>query len=153
MISLVLFSAIKIKHFAHTAREGKLNFIARLLTMVRITINYLSSHLCLCYRLSVIIIVVVIVSELEKLFGRLWTQCQECQGSLHQDVLCTRSFFSFKFIRLVLFYFQQHKFYIYSVTASKVISWNVVFWFVVGIAQYSTGGRKLRKTWLKPKSN
>ncbi|WOG82090.1 hypothetical protein DCAR_0101251 [Daucus carota subsp. sativus] len=29
------------------------------------------------------------VSELEKLFGRLWTQCQECQGSLHQDVLCT----------------------------------------------------------------
>ncbi|KAG9129217.1 hypothetical protein Leryth_006490 [Lithospermum erythrorhizon] len=29
------------------------------------------------------------VSEHEKLFGRLWTQCQECQGSLHQDVLCT----------------------------------------------------------------
>ncbi|KAL8541956.1 hypothetical protein ACS0TY_002990 [Phlomoides rotata] len=30
------------------------------------------------------------VSDLEELFGRLWTQCQECQGSLHQDVLCTR---------------------------------------------------------------
>ncbi|XP_078434058.1 DNA polymerase delta subunit 1 [Wolffia australiana] len=29
------------------------------------------------------------VAELESLFGRLWTQCQECQGSLHQDVLCT----------------------------------------------------------------
>ncbi|KAH9668769.1 DNA polymerase delta catalytic subunit [Citrus sinensis] len=29
------------------------------------------------------------VQELEVLFGRLWTQCQECQGSLHQDVLCT----------------------------------------------------------------
>uniref|UniRef100_A0A0E0BG65 DNA polymerase n=1 Tax=Oryza glumipatula TaxID=40148 RepID=A0A0E0BG65_9ORYZ len=29
------------------------------------------------------------ISELEMLFGRLWTQCQECQGSLHQDVLCT----------------------------------------------------------------
>ncbi|KAF3440626.1 hypothetical protein FNV43_RR18910 [Rhamnella rubrinervis] len=29
------------------------------------------------------------VAELEMLFGRLWTQCQECQGSLHQDVLCT----------------------------------------------------------------
>ncbi|CAL5321177.1 unnamed protein product [Camellia sinensis] len=30
------------------------------------------------------------VSDLEKLFGRLWTQwtqCQECRGSLHQDVL------------------------------------------------------------------
>lgn len=22
-------------------------------------------------------------------YGRLWTQCQRCQGSLHQDVLCT----------------------------------------------------------------
>ena len=22
-------------------------------------------------------------------FSRLWTQCQRCQGSLHQDVLCT----------------------------------------------------------------
>ncbi|PON49372.1 DNA-directed DNA polymerase [Parasponia andersonii] len=31
----------------------------------------------------------MVVSELEMLFGRLWTQCQECQGSLHQDVLCT----------------------------------------------------------------
>lgn len=29
------------------------------------------------------------VRELEQLFGRLWTQCQRCQGSLHQDVLCT----------------------------------------------------------------
>ncbi|KAL7120093.1 hypothetical protein ACP275_02G102000 [Erythranthe tilingii] len=29
------------------------------------------------------------VAELEELFGRVWTQCQECQGSLHQDVLCT----------------------------------------------------------------
>ncbi|KAF8405671.1 hypothetical protein HHK36_007748 [Tetracentron sinense] len=29
------------------------------------------------------------VSELEMLFGKLWTQCQDCQGSLHQDVLCT----------------------------------------------------------------
>jgi DNA polymerase delta subunit 1 len=29
------------------------------------------------------------VAELEEVFGRLWTQCQECQGSLHQDVLCT----------------------------------------------------------------
>jgi DNA polymerase delta subunit 1 len=22
-------------------------------------------------------------------YGALWTQCQRCQGSLHQDVLCT----------------------------------------------------------------
>ncbi|KAJ0976850.1 hypothetical protein J5N97_012324 [Dioscorea zingiberensis] len=29
------------------------------------------------------------VADLEMLFGKLWTQCQECQGSLHQDVLCT----------------------------------------------------------------
>lgn len=24
----------------------------------------------------------------ESLFGRVWTQCQRCQGSLHQDVIC-----------------------------------------------------------------
>lgn len=29
------------------------------------------------------------VNELQDTFGRLWTQCQRCQGSLHQDVLCT----------------------------------------------------------------
>jgi DNA polymerase delta subunit 1 len=29
------------------------------------------------------------VNELEEKFARLWTQCQRCQGSLHQDVLCT----------------------------------------------------------------
>ncbi|KIK61596.1 hypothetical protein GYMLUDRAFT_42607 [Collybiopsis luxurians FD-317 M1] len=28
-------------------------------------------------------------SELQIRFSRLWTQCQRCQGSLHQDVLCT----------------------------------------------------------------
>lgn len=27
---------------------------------------------------------------LEERFSRLWTQCQRCQGSLHEDVLCTR---------------------------------------------------------------
>lgn len=29
------------------------------------------------------------VNELESSFSALWTQCQRCQGSLHQDVLCT----------------------------------------------------------------
>ena len=29
------------------------------------------------------------VNDLEIRFARLWTQCQRCQGSLHQDVLCT----------------------------------------------------------------
>lgn len=29
------------------------------------------------------------VNEKEQLFSRLWTECQRCQGSLHQDVLCT----------------------------------------------------------------
>ncbi|KAF8801312.1 hypothetical protein BYT27DRAFT_7198397 [Phlegmacium glaucopus] len=28
-------------------------------------------------------------SELQVRFSRLWTQCQRCQGSLHQDVLCS----------------------------------------------------------------
>ncbi len=29
------------------------------------------------------------MSQLEKKFAKLWTQCQRCQGSLHQDVLCS----------------------------------------------------------------
>ncbi|KAK3211470.1 hypothetical protein Dsin_016176 [Dipteronia sinensis] len=29
------------------------------------------------------------VAAVEELFQNLWVQCQECQGSLHQDVLCT----------------------------------------------------------------
>ncbi|CAF9940753.1 DNA-directed DNA polymerase delta [Imshaugia aleurites] len=29
------------------------------------------------------------VSELEVRFGRLWTQCQRCQGSLHNEVICS----------------------------------------------------------------
>ncbi|KXN81551.1 DNA polymerase delta catalytic subunit [Leucoagaricus sp. SymC.cos] len=32
---------------------------------------------------------VMTASELQVRFARLWTQCQRCQGSLHQDVLCT----------------------------------------------------------------
>ncbi|KAF8972660.1 ribonuclease H-like domain-containing protein [Flammula alnicola] len=32
---------------------------------------------------------VLSTSELQVRFSRLWTQCQRCQGSLHQDVLCT----------------------------------------------------------------
>ncbi|XP_055958058.1 DNA polymerase delta catalytic subunit-like isoform X2 [Patella vulgata] len=29
------------------------------------------------------------LQSLEEKFSRLWTQCQRCQGSLHEDVLCT----------------------------------------------------------------
>eukprot|EP01062_Namystynia_karyoxenos_P069723 TRINITY_DN65187_c0_g1_i1.p1 TRINITY_DN65187_c0_g1~~TRINITY_DN65187_c0_g1_i1.p1 ORF type:complete len:1051 (+),score=390.01 TRINITY_DN65187_c0_g1_i1:107-3259(+) len=28
-------------------------------------------------------------NHFETLFGRVWTQCQRCQGSLHQDVICS----------------------------------------------------------------
>lgn len=36
------------------------------------------------------------LNTLEERFSRLWTQCQRCQGSLHEDVLCTRyQLFSF----------------------------------------------------------
>ena len=30
------------------------------------------------------------MSSLEEKFSRLWTQCQRCQGSLHEDVICTK---------------------------------------------------------------
>ena len=29
------------------------------------------------------------LANLEEKFNRLWTQCQRCQGSLHEEVLCT----------------------------------------------------------------
>lgn len=29
------------------------------------------------------------VTNLEQQFGRVWTQCQNCQGSFHQPVLCS----------------------------------------------------------------
>ncbi|KAF4530684.1 hypothetical protein B566_EDAN004923 [Ephemera danica] len=29
------------------------------------------------------------LQNLERSFSRLWTQCQRCQGSLHQEVICT----------------------------------------------------------------
>ena len=29
------------------------------------------------------------VREYEELYSKAWTQCQRCQGSLHQDVLCS----------------------------------------------------------------
>ncbi|CAG7820515.1 unnamed protein product [Allacma fusca] len=29
------------------------------------------------------------LADLETKFNRLWTQCQRCQGSLHEDILCT----------------------------------------------------------------
>ncbi len=32
---------------------------------------------------------VMSASDLQVRFSRLWTQCQRCQGSLHQDVLCS----------------------------------------------------------------
>jgi len=28
-------------------------------------------------------------NDLEDRFSKLWTQCQRCQGSMHQDVLCS----------------------------------------------------------------
>ncbi|KAJ1965510.1 DNA-directed DNA polymerase delta [Dispira parvispora] len=30
-----------------------------------------------------------VVNDTETRYARLWTQCQRCQGSLHQDVICT----------------------------------------------------------------
>ena len=40
------------------------------------------SHFYVCPQISKL-------NELEERFARLWSQCQRCQGSLHQDVLCT----------------------------------------------------------------
>lgn len=31
------------------------------------------------------------LNEYEVKFSRLWTQCQRCQGNLHEEVICTSS--------------------------------------------------------------
>lgn len=38
-------------------------------------------------------------NDLEEKHSRLWTQCQRCQGSLHQDVLCTNKDCSLFYMR------------------------------------------------------
>ena len=44
------------------------------------------------------------IIELENKFARLWSQCQRCQGSLHQEVLCTR----YRVIFLKIFIFSGY---------------------------------------------
>jgi DNA polymerase delta subunit 1 len=41
-------------------------------------------------------------TALEDRFCRLWTQCQRCQGSLHEEVLCTRSVIVFLLCNFVV---------------------------------------------------
>lgn len=33
----------------------------------------------------------VTLGAMEQKFSELWTQCQKCQGSIHEEVICTRS--------------------------------------------------------------
>lgn len=78
------------------------------------------------------------------LFGRLWTQCQECQGSLHQDVLCTR-FAAFPSIqRLLITTFQPHELNA-SVHKLKTSSSCAT----AGIALFSTVDGRHRRIWPK----
>lgn len=32
---------------------------------------------------------IVTQRQIEETFSRLWTECQRCQGSLHEEVLCS----------------------------------------------------------------
>ncbi|RWW11126.1 hypothetical protein GW17_00025286 [Ensete ventricosum] len=82
------------------------------------------------------------VSELEMLFGRLWTQCQECQGSLHQDVLCTRCTHVI-FLPLAA---------LFNIQISSKLNDDVSFVTVV-IAPSFTEGRKHKRIWPKLRCN
>nr|BAJ78751.1 DNA polymerase delta catalytic subunit [Euborellia plebeja] len=44
---------------------------------------------CLCKEDSIYLRELDKLSHLESQFSRLWTQCQNCQGSLHEEVICT----------------------------------------------------------------
>lgn len=107
-----------------------------------------------------------LVSDLEMVFGRLWTQCQECQGSLHQDVLCTR-YYCFIFLTsflwltiitlfVVLLVWMQN-FYFLNLNVAFVHFFHsftsTVFWFTVETVLYFIEERRHKKTWLKLKSN
>lgn len=91
-IALSTIPAIQMELFVHTAREGKLNCIVKRYLKVSISADVIFSSCTLVRYIAQLgyLHKMVVVSELEELFGKLWTQCQECQGSLHQDVLCTR---------------------------------------------------------------
>lgn len=39
---------------------------------------------------------------LENQFSQLWSQCQRCQGSLHEEVICTRLVLSWFYISIDL---------------------------------------------------
>ncbi|KAB5556432.1 hypothetical protein DKX38_007341 [Salix brachista] len=65
--------SIRTKLFAQTAKGEKQSCTANQFLKASISFEFFLN----------------LLSELEQIFGRLWTQCQECQGSLHQDVLCT----------------------------------------------------------------
>jgi hypothetical protein len=101
--SFVYFeSVVVIALSAHIAKEGKLNCTVNLwLKVASLTPLLFNLKWFWCTQLYYPFSIgqnkwwcgcVAAVSDLEILFGRLWTQCQECQGSLHQDVLCTRYF-------------------------------------------------------------
>lgn len=112
------------------------------------------------------------VAELETLFGRLWTQCQECQGSLHQDVLCTRYFDIINIVYYVIFCFLQWSllentiqnvsfsffFFILSAHFSSFLPCMILHIKMqclvpVGTVQYFIGGRRHRRTWQKLNCN
>ena len=53
--------------------------------------------------------------SLEERFSRLWTECQRCQGSLHEDVICTKwVIFPYSFpVSESTVVFSYHTLYIY----------------------------------------
>lgn len=147
---IIFLTVVRTKHSAHTAKEEKQNSIAKQLQMVKPALfspsvvpsaNWKSCYLsfkfgyCDLYLPSCFGWLCYVVADLEMLFGKLWTQCQECQGSLHQDVLCTRCHIFplpvLLFLNIIL------TFLLYSLTS-------------VGIAQYFIGERRHRRTWQKP---
>ncbi|XP_071040648.1 DNA polymerase delta catalytic subunit [Parasteatoda tepidariorum] len=44
---------------------------------------------CKCKESDIYQTEVYYLQDLERKFARLWTECQRCQGSLHQEILCT----------------------------------------------------------------
>ena len=70
--------------------------------MIAILRRWLQAALCDHCKQNAAEIYKSIVTEchgLEEKFQSMWVQCQQCQGSLHQDVICTNNDCSIYYMR------------------------------------------------------
>lgn len=69
--------------------DSWISLIAQLMVVLGVSTEHTVCAYCFQDQASLYIDQVAKVREFEEVHADLWTQCQRCQGSLHQEVLCT----------------------------------------------------------------